>query len=918
MQIHRLSPEEALRALGTSDEGLSDAEAARRLEQFGPNELRAAEKIPYFAMLAKQFTHFLALLLWAAAALAFVADRMKPGEGMDLLGWAIIGVIAVNAIFSFVQEYRAERAIMALRSLLPIHVKVLRFGEIKEIPASMLVPGDLVILAEGDRVPADGRIITSAMLRVDNAPLTGESIPKTRRAEAALEGTLLQSPNIVFAGTNVLSGMARAVIFATGMNTEFGKIAHLTSAVETEMSPLQREIVKVTRLIAALSVGIGLAFFGLGMAIGRSLLENLAFAMGILVAIVPEGLLPTVTLSLAVGAQRMAKRKALIKNLPSVETLGCATVICTDKTGTLTENRMAVSRVYFDGGEIQVSGGIMYSEAGVPVPSDLLATWAPLFAIATGCNNARRRHNVEGKESAFVGDPTEIALLQFATAALADAAEAPPRIQELPFDADRKRMTSVHLTASGKRVAYVKGAPETLLPLCRFVYRDGRATPLEQGGCGMILGRLNVFTASGLRVLGLAYRELSESTRLAVMEEVERDLTFVGLVAMMDPPRPEVPEAVARCRRAGIKAIMITGDNSRTALAIARAIGMVRGESAPILEGHQVEGMRDEDLRIALQKPEILFARMTPAQKMRVVTILKEMGNVVAVTGDGVNDAPALKKADIGIAMGIEGTDVAKEAADIVLVDDNFATIVNAVEEGRAVYDNIRKFLTYVLTHTIPELVPYLISVIFRIPLLLTVVQILGVDLGTDLLPALGLGAEGPDAQTMDRPPRSRDERLLSFPLLARAYLFLGPIEAAAAVGGGLWYLAASGWEWGIGLPQGSLLYRQATTVAFGAIVLCQVANVFACRSPRASSFSLGLFTNRLLLWGVAVELLILGLIVYHPVGHRVFGTAAFDGRFWWLLLLFSALLLLAEETRKGLVRRYAWGKSLRYQEGTA
>ncbi len=917
MQIHRLSPEEALGALGTSDEGLSDAEAAKRLEQFGPNELRAAEKIPYLAMLAKQFTHFLALLLWAAAALAFAADRMKPGEGMDLLGWAIIGVIAVNALFSFVQEYRAERALMALKRLLPIHVKVLRLGEIKEMPASMLVPGDLVILAEGDRVPADGRIITSALLRVNNAPLTGESIPKTRRPEAALEGTLLQSPNIVFAGTNILSGTARAVTFATGMNTEFGKIAHLASAVEMEMSPLQWEIVKVTRLIAVLSVGIGVAFFWLGVAIGRSLWENFAFAMGILVAIVPEGLLPTVTLSLAVGAQRMAKRKALIKNLPSVETLGCATVICTDKTGTLTENRMAVTRVYVDGLEVQVSGGSFITEAGAQVPAELQGRWAPLFAIATGCNDARRRHDLAGKGSAFVGDPTEIALLQFADAVSRDAVEGTTRLQEFPFDADRKRMTTIHRTASGKRVAYVKGAPELLLPLCCLIYRDGKASPLEEAERRTIVDRLDLFAESALRVLALAYRELPEGMALSVMEDVERDLTFVGLVAMLDPPRPEVPEAVARCRRAGIKTIMITGDNSRTALAIARAIGMVCGENAAVLEGHQVEAMRDEELRVALEEPEVLFARMTSTQKMRVVSILKEMGNVVAVTGDGVNDAPALKKADIGIAMGIEGTDVAKEAADIVLVDDNFASIVNAVEEGRAVYENIRKFLTYILTHAIPELVPYLISVIFRVPLLLTVIQILGVDLGTDMLPALGLGAEPPDAQTMDRPPRRREERLLSFPLLARAYLFLGPIEAAAAVGGGLWYLAENGWQRGMGLSQGSPLYRQATTVAFAAIVFCQVANVFACRSPRASSFSLSLFTNRLLLWGVAVELSLLGLIVYHPVGNRVFGTAAFDGRFWWLLLLFAALLLLAEETRKAIVRRYAWGGSLHYQEGT-
>ncbi len=919
MQIHRLSPEEALKALGTTVQGLSEAEAERRLSEFGPNELQAAERIPVLAMLGRQCTHFLAILLWTAAALAFVADRMKPGEGMDLLGWAIIGVIGVNALFSFVQEYKAERAIIALRRLLPMRVKVVRAGEIREVSASILAPGDVAILAEGDRVPADGRVIAAVQFRVDNAPLTGESIPKTRTVEAATEGPLVESANVVFAGTTILSGTARVVIFATGMNTEFGKIAHLTAGVEAEMSPLQQEIRKVTRLIAVISVGIGLAFFGLGVLIGRSFWENFVFAVGLLVANVPEGLLPTVTLALAVGGQRMAKRKALMKNLASVETLGCATVICTDKTGTLTENRMAVTRIYIDGREIQVSGGSVTTEAGGPVTPDLLRQWAPLFAIAVGCNNASHHHNRDGTAaSTFVGDPTEIALLECAAAVLPNGPGVSPRIGEFPFDADRKRMTTIHATASASRVAYVKGAPEMVLPICRCLLRDGHATPLGEAEREAIVDRLNAFAGSAMRVLALAYRELPEAAQLPSMEETEGDLTFVGLIAMYDPPRPEVPDAVARCRRAGIKPVMITGDNSRTALAIGRAIGMVHGDEALVLEGSQVERMRDEELKAALASPEILFARMTPTQKMRVVTLLQEMGEVVAVTGDGVNDAPALKKADIGIAMGIAGTDVAKEAADIVLLDDNFATIVNAVEEGRAVYENIRKFLIYILAHNIPEVVPYLASVVFRIPPLLTVVQILGIDLGTDVLPALGLGAEPPDSNTMDRPPRSREERLLNFPLLARSYLFLGPIEAAAAMSAGLWYLTTGGWEWGSDLSAASPLYRQATTVAFAAIVICQVANVFACRSPRASILSMSLFRNRLIVWGIAVEISILGLIVYSQIGNRIFGTAAFDGRFWWSLLVFAALLLLAEEARKGIVRRLDPGRRLRYQEGTA
>lgn len=918
MQIHRLTPEEALRALGTTGQGLSEAEAERRLSEFGPNELRAADRIPVLAMLGRQCTHFLALLLWAAAALAFVADWMKPGEGMDLLAWAIVGVIGVNALFSFVQEYKAERAIIALRRLLPMRVKVLRSGEIREVSAPMLAPGDVAILAEGDRVPADGRVIAAVQFRVDNAPLTGESLPKTRTAEAATEGPLVESANVVFAGTTILSGTARVVIFATGMNTEFGKIAHLTAGVEAEMSPLQQEIRKVTRLIAAISVGIGLVFFGLGVLIGRSFWENFVFAVGLLVANVPEGLLPTVTLALAVGGQRMAKRKALIKNLVSVETLGCATVICTDKTGTLTENRMAVTRLYIDDREIRVSDGSVTTEAGGPVASDLLKQWAPLFAIAVGCNNAGRRHGEDGAASTFVGDPTEIALLECAAALLPNGPGVSPRVGEFPFDADRKRMTTIHATAPASRVAYVKGAPESVLPICRFVFRDGRATLLGEAEREAIVNRLNAFAESALRVLALAYRELPEAAQPPSMEEAERDLTFVGLIAMLDPPRPEVPEAVVRCRKAGIRPVMITGDNSRTALAIGRAIGMVRAEKALVLEGSQVEQMQDEELKAALADPEILFARMTPTQKMRVVTLLKEMGEVVAVTGDGVNDAPALKKADIGVAMGIAGTDVAKEAADIVLLDDNFATIVGAIEEGRAVYENIRKFVTYILASNIPEIVPYLASVVFRIPLLLTIVQILAVDLGTDMLPALGLGAEPPDANTMDRPPRSRDERLLNFPLLTRSYLFLGPIEAAAAMSAGLWYLTSGGWEWGVDLSATNLLYRQATTVTFAAIVICQVANVYVCRSQRGSILSMGLFTNRLIVWGIAVEISILGLIVYSRIGHRIFGTDAFEAGFWWLLIVFAVLLLLAEEARKGIVRRLDAGRGLRYQEGTA
>jgi sodium/potassium-transporting ATPase subunit alpha len=900
--------------MGTREGGLSPEEAQQRLGRYGPNVLEKPSHYPLIRGFLHQFTHFLAILLWIAAALAFTAEFMKPGEGMLTLGWAILGVIVINAVFAFFQEYKAERAVHALHRLLPARAWVLRSSQPHDVSRSEIVPGDVLLIEEGEQIPADARLVEATEMRVDISSLTGESQPKRRTAEPVADGHLLDIPNLVFAGTPVLSGRGRAVVFATGMQTEFGKIARLSTSVETGLSPLQKQIAKITHVVALLSVAMGGVFFAIGVSMGLSFWISAIFGIGIIVANVPEGLLPTVTLALALGSQRMAKRHALIKQLTSVETLGCTTVICTDKTGTLTENRMRVARFYMDSFEVEVQESCLVIAGRVTTALEA-KEYAPLFDAIIHCHNAKRMRRTDGR-STVTGDPTEVALVEFALDHGLLHHEPLPRMGELPFDADRKRMSTLHWH-EGRLVAFVKGAPESLMPLCNQILHHGARSPMSQSDRLRIMAQSRTFAHQAYRVLAVAMREIEQGVEKLDIDHVEQNLTFLGLVAMMDPPRHEVPEAITRCRQAGVRVIMITGDHPLTALAIARLIGLAPKESrtepfgyCPVIEGHQVETMSDEALRRLLiptrpGEAEPIFARMAPRHKMRVVSVLKDMDEVVAVTGDGVNDAPAIKKADIGIAMGIAGTDVAKETADMILVDDNFASIVNAIEEGRAVYSNIRKFVTYVLSHNVPEVVPYLGYGLFGIPLALTIPQILAVDLGTDIVPALALGTEKPHPGIMEIPPRPRGERLINLPLLLRVYAFVGLIEAGIAMGGFFLYLYINGWTWGTPLNWSSPLYKEATAVTFAGIVLAQVANVFACRSERLSAFRLGLFTNPLILWGIVSELTILALIVYSPLGNAIFGTSPMPAWIFGPLALGALVLLFAEESRKIIVNRF-------------
>ncbi|MDH4100452.1 MAG: cation-transporting P-type ATPase, partial [Nitrospirota bacterium] len=679
--------------------------------------------------------------------------------------------------------------------------------------------------------------------------------------------------------------------------------------------PLQRELEKVTRIVTVLAVIMGVAFFFLGTYVAKlGTAAAFIFAIGIIVANVPEGLLPTVSLSLAMAVQRMARRNILIKRLSSVETLGCTTVICTDKTGTLTTNQMSVTKIWINGKTVEVSGG-KYEPVGDFTSDDVVLLkegrrnlgMGLLFDTAALCNNAGLLPPGNGRpEWGIVGDPTEAALLVMAAKGGIDLEARKmerPRTGQLPFDSVRKMMTSVNLV-DGKPAAFTKGAPKETLACCDRIVMDGQTVPLTDELRQAILAENDRQARQGLRVLAFAWKPLEIAEGFTV-ENTEKELIFIGLGGMMDPPRPEVPKAIELCRRAGIGVVMITGDYGLTALSIAEQIGLVKTDTPRVVTGAELAEMDDITLKKLLNDGEVIFARVSPEHKMRVVTALKEMDEVVAVTGDGVNDAPALKKADIGIAMGIRGSDVAKEAAAMILTDDNFASIVAAIEEGRAVYANIRKFVTYIFASNIPEIVPFIAFVLFKIPLPLTVMQILAVDLGTDLVPALGLGTERPEPGTMDRPPRPKNKRLLDAPLLLRAYCFLGPIEALACIAGFFFVYWMSGWVPGTEMVSSGPVYIAATTMTLAGIVASQVGNVFACRTERESVFRVGFFTNKLVLWGIASELVIIALLIYTPFLQKVFGLAPIGWREWAFLLAFAPLLLLLEEGRKWVVRKY-------------
>jgi calcium-translocating P-type ATPase len=860
-----------LRDLSSRPTGLSEREAQRRLERYGPNSLAVRTTRTWPRALARQFTQPLAILLLLAAVLSVVA-------GTPQLAWAIVAVVLLNAVFAFVQERQAGRAVEALGRYLPPLAQVRRDGVVRAVTATTVVPGDVLVLVEGDRVPADARLLSGAV-EIDASALSGESAPVERVADAVDDvPRRLDSPVLVFSGTACVGGSAEAVVHGTGAHTEIGRIAALSGPRPQGDSPLERQVRRVAYLIAAIAVGVGIAFLPLGVYAGLSWTEALVFAVGLLVANVPEGLLPTITLALAAGVRSMARRGALVKRLSAVETLGSVTVICTDKTGTLTANVMHVQQVRDTGGAVLAAPGHDLADA------------------VARCSTA--------DAGARTGDPTELALLDMAATA-AVRIDPPDRAAQqvalFAFDPRRRLMATLDHVGppdhGGTLRVHVKGAPEALLPLC----------VIEPGQRRAVTDAVESMASEGLRVLAVARRDWTGAAAPDRDQAEASGLTLLGLVGLLDPPRPEVPAAVAACHASGIRIHVVTGDNGRTAAEIARRVGI---NADRVVDGIALDALSDIDLAALLAgDEELVFSRAAPEAKLRIADALHHGGEVVAMTGDGVNDAPALHHADIGVAMGRSGTEVAREAATVVLTDDNFATVVAGVEEGRRVYDNVRKFVLYIFAHAVPEVVPFLVFALSGglIPLPLTVLSILAIDLGTETLPALALGREPAEPGLMARPPRRRGQNVIDRPMLLRAWGLMGLLSAALTMGLFLLVLARAGWTPGAPTGPGSPLhhaYLQATTASFAAIVACQVGTAFAARTQHSSLRSIGLTSNPLLLGGIAFELLFAAAVVYLPPLQAVFGTAALPGSVLALLVPMPLLVWGLDEAYRAFRRR--------------
>ncbi|MFC5130333.1 cation-translocating P-type ATPase [Paeniglutamicibacter kerguelensis] len=885
--------ERLMRDLRGRREGLSERESARRLVVFGLNELSRRGKRNWPRELGRQVVHPLALLLWVAAMLAFAT-------GTAVLAVAIVAVVVMNALFAFFQERHAEHAVEAMSTYLPVQARVLREGAEVLVDATRLVPGDVMVVREGDRVSADARLV-SGSVEMDNSMLTGESLPVFRSAEdnPYAKVPLLQARDVVFSGTGCIGGGATALVYATGMRTELGRIAALSQRVGKDISPLERQVTRVARLIAVVAVAMGATFIPVGMLLGGLAFgDTLNFAIGLLVANVPEGLLPTITLALAVGVRVLARRGALVKRISAVETLGSTSVICTDKTGTLTMNRMQVSNFWTADGGQHVRPGM---------PSAVLGSAAGRFAVASvACSNSRLEGPSGAKET---GDPTELALLHLADflGTTVDDLDS-ERLSQFHFDPVLRRMSTVDRTGSGT-VLHSKGAPEEILALCTRIAVARTDRPLTEEDRRTIAAVVDHWAVQGLRVLAVADRpQVACTTPGPSREEAEKNLTFLGVAAMMDPPRPQVVEAVAQCHTAGIQLIVVTGDNGLTAAGIARLVG-IGTNGLQVINGNDLDRMSEAELdRLLGAGEEIVFARSSPEAKLRIADALQDLGHVVAMTGDGVNDAPALRRADIGVAMGKSGTEVAREAATMVLTDDDFSSIVSAVEAGRRVYDNVRKFIVYIFAHATPEVIPFLIYAASggQIPLPLTVMQILAIDLFTETLPALALGREAPEPGLMKRPPRPPRENVISTLMLVRAWVVLGGVSALLVTGVFLMTLIAGGWTFGADVGTGHLylVWQQATTMTFLGIVACQLGTAMAARTHTVSLFRIGLTTNRLLLWGIAFELVFAAGIVFIAPLQAIFGTTVPEPWQLALLLPFPFLVWGSDELLKYTLRR--------------
>lgn len=887
------------------NEGLTNKEVAYRLDRYGYNEMVQKPKTPWWKMLLAQFQDFMVLVLLGATLVsAFL------GEYIDAI--TILAIVIINAVLGFVQEFRAEQSMDALKKLAAPTARVLRHGTVQQVPARELVPGDIVVLESGDKMAADGRLVDAHNLEVEEAALTGESLPVRKIADREFQedSSLGDRKNMVFAGTCVTRGRGTAVICAIGMATEVGHIATMIQESGNEDTPLQRRLEQLGKLLVWGCLAICLIVVITGLIKGEPILLMLMAGISLAVAAIPEGLPAIVTVALALGVQRMIKRNAIIRKLPAVETLGCTTIICSDKTGTLTQNAMTVRSIYTSGTSYEITG------AGYEIKGQFMLgkqefdtrrdkSLQQCLIISALCNNSTLKQNnvsisgiwrrLTGEKNSGLsieGDPTEGALIIAAGKAgiwKADLEKNQIRVGEIPFESERRRMSVVYRSMESD-VLYIKGAPDTILELCRYQFTGKGEVPLTSEAVTSINFANDQMTSQALRVLAVAYRRITKVESINPTEEIERELVFSGLVGMIDPPREEVKAAIATCHQAGIKAIMITGDHKNTAIAIARELNIYKEAIHKALTGKELDAMEEGQLARIVNDTTV-YARVSPAHKLRIVRALKKIGHIVAMTGDGVNDAPAIKEADIGVAMGITGTDVTKEASSMVLVDDNFATIVAAVEEGRGIYENIRKFIRYLLSCNIGEVLTMFIAALAGVPLPLLPVQILWVNLVTDGLPAMALGVDPREPGIMNRPPRHPKESVFSRGLSRKI------IARGVQIGLSTVFIFAC-----VHYILNDLLL--ARTMAFCTLVFCQMFHVFDCRSEKLSIFELGFFGNKYLVAAVSCSVIMQLSVIYLPFFNAVFETVPLALEHWAVILLVAGWTTLLASIKHFVLRR--------------
>jgi len=879
---HQLTVEETTERLQTDlVKGLDDKEAGERAQRFGSNELARAPGVPVWQMFLNQFKDFMVMVLLVATAISGFL-----GEWADAV--TIMIIVIINAFLGLIQEYRAERSMEALRELTAPETRVIRGGYERKIPSAQLVPGDIVLLEAGDKVPADLRIVEQFNLEMEESALTGESFPVKKEAGVIKgETSIGDTYNMAYFGTVVTRGRGKGVVVSTGMATEMGQIAGLIQEAEPEQTPLQRRLAQVGTWLVSFCLLICLLVVAVGIYRGLPAYQMFLAGVSLAVAAIPEGLPAIVTVALALGVQQMIRRNAIIRKLPAVETLGCATVICSDKTGTLTQNEMTVRRALIGGFPVEISGEGYEPRGDFKMDGVKREDFTTFMQIAALCNNsALQRGNItigglfrklkQGVRKTWniSGDPTEGALLVMAAKAgiwRERLEKERQRVREIPFDSERKRMTVVYHRKNQSYFAYTKGAPDVILDLCSYYLQEGKKLPMTPRVKQKILETNSTLAEQALRVLALAYKELPENEAAAAEEHVESSLVFVGLAGMIDPPRPAAVKAVYTCKRAGIKTVMITGDHQVTARAVAMEMGILDRKNDLVLTGADLDAMSDERLEKIINRVAVC-ARVSPKHKLRVVRALKKKGHVVAMTGDGVNDAPAVKEADIGIAMGITGTDVTKEASAMVLADDDFSSIVAAVEEGRGIYDNIRKFIRYLLSCNVGEVLVMFLAVLGGLPLPLLPIQILWMNLVTDGLPAMALGVDPIEKGIMSRRPRDPGEGVFSHGLSWRI-LGTGIIFAAGTLG--VFILAYL--ESGLNLDV-------ARTMAFNTLVFFQLCFVFACRSEHQSIMEVGFFTNKYLIVAVLISAALQLSVTYISFLQPVFHTVPLQLNHWLIV----------------------------------